>query len=248
MLPAVYALVVVLMLSALALAGVERGRALAWRRARARRLRAAMENPDERKRVLDELLAELERVTARGPSWWGTRSQSAQAAELRLGRAMLLNADDRPDEALVVLTAIDPNRVSALQQTLLGMYAIEAHLRLAQWDAAERVLDGYALDSLNPAGRALRSNARAQIRLGRGDARGALRVLDDAGDPPDEVRAELMLTRARALGLDGRDQAAVRRLLDALDRRLLERLVARHPSEPAARAARQLLDEKLRDR
>ncbi len=215
------------------------------RRARDRVARDAIADPNLRGRAITGLRAELVRLKGR-PSWttrwFGTRSLAQELCEIRLVLALMLLVDDRPEDALENLVLIDPNAIPKHLQAVLAMHAIEAHLRLGEWHAAERVIEGYPPDALNANGRAMRANAKAQIRLGRQDARGALRCLEEAQPIPDEVRPELELTRARALAAEGRDAAEVWRILQAQPRGALELLLRRHGGEAATQVARRILD------
>jgi len=225
---------------AAALAAVEAARNLRRRRARDRTVSAGMGDPAARPQAIASLRRELLRVE-RPPGLLGRRALDREASEIRLTLALLLLVADEPEAALDELVQIDPNRLPKHLQAVLALHAVEAHLRLAEWDAAERVLDGYSDDALNANGRALRQNARAQIRLGRGDARGALRVLDET-EPTPEVAPQLAVTRARALAADGQRSDEVWRILSALQPLELERVLERHGGEPVAQAARRILD------
>jgi hypothetical protein len=225
-------------------AAFEMARADRRRAARHREVSDALATPAQRGPVLRALRENLTQLEAQRRSWLGERGRRLEAGEVRLAIALLLLADDRPEDALEMMAPIEPDRLPPHLQALLSMHAIDAHLRLGEWAEAERVLDGYPADGLNANGRALRANARAQIRLGREDARGALRCLDEIDPAPPDVRAELELTRARALAAEGRDAEQVERLLAAQPRVALELLLRRYGGEPAARVARRVLDRK----
>lgn len=204
-------LVLALVLGAILVAVID-GRASARRRrARGRRVEEALADPARRDQAIAALAAEaraLEQPGGLAVQLLGRRGRDQEKEEARLLAARLELAADRPQAALERLSAIDPNRLPRRLQTELALHAVEAHLRLSEWDAAERVLDGYSSDGLSAAGRALRANARARIRLGRGDARSALRVLDEIDPVPDEARAELDRTRAAALAALGKPRPA----------------------------------------
>jgi hypothetical protein len=217
------------------------------RRQRARQAlaRTAVSQPATRTAALAQLHAELASLEPGGALRRRLRNAqqiARESADIRFLLAMLLFVEDRPEDSLEVLIPIDPNRIPGGMRALLAMHAVAAHLRLSEWDAAERVLDGYSPDGLSESGRALRHDARAQIRLGRGDARSALRLLDEHPEVPDDVRADLALTRARALAADGRDADQVWKLLETQPRATLERLLKRHAAEPASQVARRILD------
>jgi hypothetical protein len=200
-------IVLVLVLLIAALGFGESVQKLRRRRARDRRIQLAVREPEGRGAAIDELRRESQALKeSRGPSaqLFGRRGVELERGEIGLGIALLLLVEDRPEEALEELAAIDPNRLPRHLQGALSLHAVEAHLRLSEWDAAERVLDGYSADALNENGRALRSNARARICLGRGEARSALRVLDEILPVPAEVKDEIEKTRAQARrALDG---------------------------------------------
>ncbi|HUS64447.1 MAG TPA: hypothetical protein VMZ28_07875 [Kofleriaceae bacterium] len=237
---------VVALITAAALLGLAEGTRMGRRRrARDKLSRDAIARPEARGPAITRLREEiraLEHTTGLGTRLMGTRAVARELSEARLSLALLLLVDDRPEEALDVLVLINPDRIPQHLQAVLALHAIEAHLRLGEWDAAERVLDGYSASALNANGQAMRANARAQIRLGRGDARAALRVLDEAEPVPDPVRPELDLTRARALAAEGRDAAEVWRILSAQPKGALELLLRRHGGEPATQVARRILD------
>jgi len=235
-------LVIATVTVAVALAVYEGLRTGRRRARRNKRVVEAVGQPALRATVTKELQARLGALESGSSPWLGERGRRLEAAEVRLALALLLLVDDRPEDALEVLVPIQPDGLPAHLQALLAMHAVEAHLRLGEWAAAERVLDGYPTDGLNANGRALRANARAQIRLGHGDSRGALRCLDEIAPIPDDVKPELELTRARALAAEGRDANEVWRLLNEQPRAALELLLRRHGGEPATRVARRILD------
>jgi hypothetical protein len=238
----VIGLVVATVAAAVALAAFEALRGGRRRARRNQRVVDAVGQPPLRGPLLVELTAQLAKLEGGSSPWLGERGRKLEAAEVRLSMALLMLVDDRPEDALELLVPIHPDQLPGHLQALLAMHAVEAHLRLGEWAAAERVLDGYPPEGLNANGRALRANARAQIRLGHGDARGALRCLDEIDPVPDEVKPELELTRARALAAEGRDATEVWRLLESQPRAALELLLRRHGGEPATRVARRILD------
>jgi hypothetical protein len=238
----VVGLVLAAVAAVMALAAFETLRGGRRRTRRNQRVVEAVGQPDLRAPVTRELRERLTALESGSSPWLGERGRRLEAAEVRLALALLLLVDDRPEDALELLVPIQPDTLPGHLQALLAMHAVEAHIRLDEFEAAERVLDGYPSEGLNANGRALRANARAQIRLGHNDARGALRVLDEIDPIPVEVRPELELTRARALAAEGRDAKEVWRLLESQPRAALELLLRRHGGEPATRVARRILD------
>jgi hypothetical protein len=236
----VIALVLALVAGALIVGTVDVARSTTRRRAVRQRVRG-LDGVDGRAKAISILREEIAaRAGERG--WLGRRAVEREAAELRVDVAHLLLVDGRADEALDELIALEPDRLGRGLKAALAGLAIEAHLQLGQWDAVERVLDGYAHVPLDAVDRALRVNARARLRIGRGDARAALRLLDEADAPPREAAVELDVTRARSLALEGR-AAEAERLLAGLPRDRLSRYAERHAGEPAAELARRILDE-----
>jgi hypothetical protein len=224
------------MMALIALAAVDRVRDDRRRRALSRRVRAAAAaDPATRADAVDTLRAEALVVGARPR---GLRA----ASETRLAVAWLMLVDDRADAALDVLGLLDPNRLTRAQQLELAAHALEAHLLLGQAQAAERVLDGYAVGMRGSVGRALAGHARARIALLRGDARGALRYLDEIAPLSEFIAAAVGITRARALALAKRPADEVWAQLVAIDHDARARLARRHADEPAGVLARRLLD------
>ena len=210
---------------------------------------AAINDAGERTRALAQLTGELASLEPGGALRRKVRNAqqlARESADIRFALARLLLVEDRAEDSLDALLPIDPNGIPRGMRALLAMYAVATHLRLSQWDAAERVLDGYAPDGLDESGQALRRDARAQIQLGRGDARAALRLLDEQREVPADVRVALDLTRARALAADGRDPALVRTLLATQPRATLDLLIKHHPNAPTTPIARHLLSVRPR--
>jgi hypothetical protein len=149
--------------------------------------------------------------------------------------------EDRLEEAVSLAARIDARTLGRAELADLVTCELRAHVALGAWAQAESLLEHHAELFLDEETAALWSDARAQVRLGRGDVEGALAVLDAAEPVPAGARAALALTRLRARAARGRDADDVWRRLAELPRATLERLMRRHPREAAAQIAARIL-------
>src|SRR5438046_2828376 len=124
------------------------------RRQRARQtlVDAAERDAAERERALAQLAAELASLDPGGALRRKTRNAQqlgGESADIRFALATLLLVEDRAEESLDALIPIDPNGLPRGMRAELAMHAVAAHLLRSEWDAAERVLDGYSPDGLS---------------------------------------------------------------------------------------------------
>jgi hypothetical protein len=164
--------------------------------------------------------------------------REARQLERRLSQARRHLEADRAEAALAELQG-DEEGISEKLQAERATLRLLALLRMRRYDEAERLLDKRPRPPLTDEAAALWADGRAQVRLGRGDAEGALAVLESIDPVPNGARAAVELTRLRILAARGSE--GVWRGLRALPREVLEGLLRRHPSEPASQIALRLL-------
>ena len=205
------------------LRGDREGRALERLKAR------ALADPAARRAAVERLEAQVKAV------------RDVPAARIALGRLYL--AEDRAEAALVELERAGDDvllseRLIAERDTVKLLTLV----RLRRFAEAEALLDRYPRPFLDEDAAASWADARAQVRLGRGDVEGALAVLEAAEPVPSSARAQLELTRVRILAERGRDDEVVWTRLRAQPREVLQTLARRHGAERAAAIALRLLE------
>jgi hypothetical protein len=200
-----------------------------WRRngARHRLIAEALLDPRRRPEIVAELEEELSLH----------RHHPLHAYELRVALLPLYLADDRAEEALLLVEALGR---PALQDVRLALLAIQVNARLRRWAEAMLVIMAYpprlGLDQA-PAW----AEAHAQVLLGYGDYDGAQALLDNLPSLREHERAAVELTRLRLDAARGRDGESVWQRLAAQPRAALQLLARRHGQERAGQIARQIL-------
>jgi hypothetical protein len=150
--------------------------------------------------------------------------------------------EDQPEAALRILAVTEEAPWSAEMAASRATVRLLALITLHRFDEAEALLDHHPRPFLDEAEAADWADARAQVRLGRGDPEGALAVLESAEPVPAGARARIELTRLRVLAARGRDDEVVWRRLREQPPEVLKVLTRRHGAEPAATIALRLLD------
>jgi hypothetical protein len=174
-------------------------------------------------------------LIAAGFAWPRGRREDTGLARAR----RLLHADE-PDACLKALDADQDKPFSdrvAVERRLLRLSAL---VGLRDWQRAEEILAKPPF--LDEEQAAIWADARAQVRLGRGDLEGALAVLEAAEPIPKNARAQLELTKLRILAARGRDDEIVWTGLRKVPIAVLRALARRHAVEPAALIANRILD------
>jgi hypothetical protein len=198
-------------------------------RAAERLVKHALEHPARRRAAIARLEMELH--------------GQAYLPESRVALARLYLADDRPEAALEELERAGDDAFLSdrlvLERATTRLLSL---VRLHRFDQAEEALNRYSYLFLDEPTAALWADARAQMRLCRGDTEGALAVLDSAEPVPKNARPQLELTRLRVLAARDKNADEVWNGLRAQPRELLELLARRHANEPAAWIAMRLLN------